>query len=330
MASYKKYAEDLIGNWEKDIYAPQKDVTQAIYQTNWNKLSNQYNDVKDKLARNYDLARKKYTNTLNDIQNASFNRMQNANIDLANRGLSSSGIGNLVTQSDTQAKGEDIDRALSSLMQTNQANAEGLTQDVMKLGEGQTSLAGDLAGDIGKLTDADAANTQQYANLIAGISQSAAGRAASRARSGGGGSGRRTKKEKEDDELKRRILIADTLSSTDLTDQEKKDYLYKYLDVPAETAVAAVDGYNNNNLLSANQRKLDRLQTKSDNYANAAARWKAASDTSNIPIVRSLGNIFNVPNSVNQLFTKPAIERTQNNMSNLTYTDLYELLYGKK
>lgn len=68
MADYKKYAENLIGNWEKDIYEPQKQVTKDIYQTNWNKLTNDYNTVRDKLNRNFQLAREQYANTLNDVQ----------------------------------------------------------------------------------------------------------------------------------------------------------------------------------------------------------------------------------------------------------------------
>ena len=197
MASYKNYAENLIGNWEKDIYEPQKDVTKAIYQTNWDALTNNYNAVKDKLARNFNLARNEYANILDDVQNSSFNRMNNANIDLANRGLSGSGMLNLVTQGDTQLKGQTVDKALADLLSTNNASLEGLREGVIGLGEKQSKLASDLAGDIGRLTDADAANNQQYGGLLAGIAEGAAQRAASRA---GSGSSRSAKKAKEEDE----------------------------------------------------------------------------------------------------------------------------------
>ena len=193
MANYKNYAENLIGNWEKDIYEPQKQVTKDIYKTNWNKLTNDYNTVKEKLARNFKLAREEYANTLNDVQNSSFNRMNNANIDLANRGLSNSGMMDLITQADTQSKGEDVDKALASLLNTNNASLSGLAEGVIDLGSGQNSLAGDLSGDIGKLTDADAANMQQYGGLLGSLGENAAGRAASRSSSG------KTKYEKEDE-----------------------------------------------------------------------------------------------------------------------------------
>ena len=198
MADYKKYAENLIGNWEKDIYEPQKQVTKDIYQTNWNKLTNDYNTVRDKLNRNFQLAREQYANTLNDVQNSSFNRMNNANIDLANRGLSSSGMLDLVSQADTQSKGEDVDKALASLLNTNNATLTGLSEGVMDLGSKQSELAGDLGTDMGKLTDADAANMQQYGGLLGSIGESAAGRASSRS---GGGSSRLKKAEEEQNEL---------------------------------------------------------------------------------------------------------------------------------
>ena len=330
MASYKKYAENLIGKWEDDIYGPQKNVTQDIYQTNWNKLTNDFNAVKDKLARNLELARNEYTNTLNNIQDTSFNRMQNANIDLASRGLSGSGITNLVNQSDTQAKGEDIDKALSSLLDTNLSNAEGLTQDVMKLGSEQSSLAGNLAEDMGKLTDADAANAQQYANLIAGIGNSAAGRAASRASSGGGsGSSKKTKEEEETDEIKRRIRIADTLASPDFTDDQKKEYLVRYLDVPAETAIAAVDGYNNNKTISNNNIALNNAQKSLRDIQNYRQARRDESSNSVLGKIVNDYNILSIPGAL-EYYAQNRVNDLQNKNDNLTYTDLYKLLYGNK
>lgn len=331
MASYKKYAEDLIGNWETNQYEPQRTVTQNIYQTNIDKLTNDFNALKDKLARNFQNAQTEYANTMNAVQNESFNRMRNANIDLANRGLSASGVGNLVEQADTQRKGEDVDKALSDLLAVNNASIEGLTEGIMNLGQKQTSLAGNLSGDLGNITDQEAANAQEYANLIAGIGNSAANRAASRARSGGGRRGSsKSKEESEADEIKRKILIADTLSSKELTDDQKKEYLARYLDVPGDTAVAAVDGYNMNNQLRANNANINKLQNQIDKYNANNVKWTAFANNPSTPsILRSAMNIFNVPNA-QRYYTTNRLNDLQKQTSGMTYTDLAELLYGRR
>lgn len=266
MASYKKYAEDLIGNWETSQYEPQRTVTKNIYQTNLTKLNNDFNTLKDKLARNFELAQNEYSNTLNDIQNQSFNRTRNANIDLANRGLTASGVGNLATQQDTQIKGQGVDQALADLLKTNNASIEGLTEGVMNLGEKQSSLAGDLAGDIGGITDQEAKNAQQYANLLAGIGEGAAGRAASRARSGGGSSRKQKKEKAEYDEIQRRLRIGDVLDATDISDDEKKYYLTTYLGVKGDDAIKAVDASNNNRARQALTQKRFNTQNSLNDY----------------------------------------------------------------
>ena len=311
MASYKNYAENLIGNWEKDIYEPQKQVTKDIYQTNWNKLTNDYNTVKEKLARNFKLAREEYANTLNDVQNSSFNRMNNANIDLANRGLSNSGMMDLITQADTQSKGEDVDKALASLLNTNNASLSGLAKGVIDLGSGQNSLAGDLSGDIGKLTDADAANMQQYGGLLGNIGENAAGRAASRAKSG------KSKDEKDDDEFYRILGIITTLNNSELSDDDKKYLLKTQYDVDVNTGSKAIKGYNDNNLIDTTNNKIKKMQ-------NSLSPWASASVNPNLPPwVRFISNIG--------LGTKRnKIEEQKNKINGLTYSDLNEILFGKK
>lgn len=311
MANYKNYAENLIGNWEKDIYEPQKQVTKDIYQTNWNKLTNDYNTVKEKLARNFKLAREEYANTLNDVQNSSFNRMNNANIDLANRGLSNSGMMDLITQADTQSKGEDVDKALASLLNTNNASLSGLAKGVIDLGSGQNSLAGDLSGDIGKLTDADAANMQQYGGLLGNIGENAAGRAASRAKSG------KSKDEKDDDEFYRILGIITTLNNSELSDDDKRIALVNNFDVDIDTTNKAIKGYNDNNLIDTTNDKIKKMQ-------NSLSPWASASVNPNLPPwVRFISNIG--------LGTKRnKIEEQKNKINGLTYSDLNEILFGKK
>ena len=320
MADYKKYAENLIGNWEKDIYEPQKQVTKDIYQTNWNKLTNDYNTVRDKLARNFNLARQEYANTLNDVQNSSFNRMNNANIDLANRGLSGSGMLNLITQADTQTKGEDVDKALASLLNTNNASLSGLAEGVMNLGSKQSELASDLGGDIGKLTDADAANIQQYGGLLGSIGESAAGRASSRS---GGGSSRLKKAEEEQNELYRRMGIVDTLNDDTLSEQEKRIILTSMYDMPlqdANDAISAQNYTNTRNKLNKAESSLNKLNSNALEYANPN------NPLNNIGVVRT---IRKGASGINDLLRKNAqnkVDKLNDELSNYTYEDLWKIL----
>ena len=320
MADYKKYAENLIGNWEKDIYEPQKQVTKDIYQTNWNKLTNDYNTVRDKLNRNFQLAREQYANALNDVQNSSFNRMNNANIDLANRGLSGSGMLNLVTQADTQSKGEDVDEALAKLLNTNNATLTGLSEGVMDLGSKQNELVGDLGTDIGKLTDADAANMQQYGGLLGSIGESAAGRASSRS---GGGSSRLKKAEEEQNELYRRMGIVDTLNDDTLSEQEKKIILTSMYDMPIQDANDAISAQNYTNTktkLDKANRNLNRLNSNALEYANPN------NPLNNIGFVRT---IRKGASGINDLLRKNArnkVDKLNDELSNYTYEDLWNIL----
>ena len=324
MANYKKYAENLIGNWEKDIYEPQKEVTKAIYQTNWDRLTNDYNDVRDKLARNFDLARNEYNNTLNDIQNASFNRMNNANIDLANRGLTSSGVMNLVNQADTQEKGEETDEALAKLLGVNNATLEGLREGVIGLGEGQNSLAGNLAKDIAGLTDADAANNQEYGGLVAGIAQSAAGRAASRAGSGG-----KSKKDKDLDEMYRQLGIIQTMYDDSLSDDEKRTILMRDYDVDLKTTNDALTGYSNNNKLETTSAEIKRLEKSIEAQRQAAEKWNDFANR--VPLGGGGGmlRLLNIPNA-NVYYGTNTLNENKNAISGLTYQDLNDILFGNK
>lgn len=319
MADYKKYAENLIGNWEKDIYEPQKQVTKDIYQTNWNKLTNDYNTVRDKLARNFNLARQEYANTLNDVQNSSFNRMNNANIDLANRGLSGSGMLNLITQADTQAKGEDVDKALASLLNTNNASLSGLAEGVMNLGSKQSELAGDLGGDIGKLTDADAANMQQYGGLLGSIGENAAGRASSRS----GGSGRLKKAEEEQNELYRRLGIVQTLNDDSLSEQEKRVTLTSVYDMPLQDANDAISSLNyqkTNEKLSKVSKNLNRYIQNDLEYENIG---NPLNNFIGIQPIRATARGIN-----NRLLRGAAKNKSklEDELSNYTYEDLWNIL----
>lgn len=317
MADYKKYAKNLIGNWETGQYEPQKQVTQDIYQTNWNKLSNDFSTLKDKLARNFENAQLEYSNVLDNVQNASFNRMRNANIDLANRGLTTSGIGDLMTQADIQAKGEDVDKALADLLAVNNASIEGLTQGVTNLGKKQSELAGDLAGDLGKLTEAEANAGQQYAGLLANIGEGAAQRALSRRNRGGGSGSGKSKEDKDLDNMYRTLGIIQTLNDGSLSDDEKRIILTNQYDVNVNKSINAINSYNNNKLIEDTNSKMNKIKS-------SLPVWGAAANSPYSQLgLKSLTNLVNnyKINRLNSLNDK---------ISGLTYTDLNNLLFNKK
>ena len=272
------------------------------------------------MNRNFQLAREQYANTLNDVQNSSFNRMNNANIDLANRGLSSSGMLDLVSQADTQSKGEDVDKALAKLLNTNNATLTGLTEGVTDLGSKQNELVGDLGTDIGKLTDADAANMQQYGGLLGSIGESAAGRASSRS---GGGSSRLKKAEEEQNELYRRMGIVDTLNDDTLSEQEKRIILTSNYYMPIQDANDAISAQNYTNTktkLDNANRNLNRLNSNALEYANPN------NPLNNIGVVRT---IRKGASGINDLLRKNAqnkVDKLNDELSNYTYEDLWNIL----
>lgn len=349
MADYKKYAENLVGNWEKDIYAPQSKVTQDIYQTNWNKLTNDYNDLKDKLAKNFENARLGYSNALNTIQDNSFNRMNTANIDLANRGLSSSGMLDRITQADTQAKGQAVDKALGELLGTNEAAIEGLSQGVSKYAQKQTGLAGDLAQDLGKLTAADAGNMQQYGGLIAGIGESAAKRAANRAASGGSARLAKYQQKAQDelDEYYRKLAIQDTLHDGSLSDDEKLKILVNDLNVlagDAKSAISATNYQNTQDKIRQRQNDIEKLNSFINKFRSTLginpSDASKISDISNKislgtgllspdPYARAAASIFGSLNPINITKTvkNAQINNLNKKLNDYTYTDLYDLLF---
>ena len=243
--------------------------------------------------------------------------MNNANIDLANRGLSSSGMLDLVSQADTQSKGEDVDKALASLLDTNNATLTGLTEGVMDLGSKQSGLAGDLSGDIGKLTDADAANMQQYGGLLGSIGENAAGRASSRS---GGGSSRLKKAEEEQNELYRRMGIMETLNDDTLSEQEKRITLTSMYDMPIQDVDDAISAQNYTNTkakLDKANRNLNRLNSNALEYSNPKN------------VLNYISPIRTGAKGVNNLLIKNAqnkVDKLNDELSNYTYEDLWNIL----
>lgn len=234
-----KYAKNLIGDWEKDQFEPQRVVLQNIYETNWNKLTNDFNNLKDTLERNQKLAQLKYGGDISNIQEGAYDRVKNYYQDLANRGLSSSGMVSQLERANTEATGQEVDKALSSLLKQSSEGVSALSEATGKLADSQSELNRDLANDLGSIGEAEAANLRAYADLVSSISESDEQRKATARRNSSG-----SDIEEEDNEFYRRMGIMDTLNSEDYTDDEKRYILASEYDVPIEQVNSLLSGIN--------------------------------------------------------------------------------------
>lgn len=322
MANYKKYAENLVGDWETGQYEPQREALQKSYNTNWQKLTNEFNVLKDKLNKKMSDAQINYGEEINNIQNNAYNRMNNAYQDLANRGLTGSGMVDLTSRANTKTTGEEADKALSDLLSVTSEGVSGLYNAANKLAEQQSSLSGNLANALADVGDAESGNGQQYANLIAGIADSAEGRAASRSGSG------KTKDEKEDEEFYRILGIIDTLNDSELSDDDKKYLLKTRYDVDVNTGSKAIKGYNNNKLLDETNNKISKLTKSVDKLTNAGntySRYVGGNNGS----YNTLAELFNVPRALS-IWQNKSLQKQKDKINGLTYSDLNEILFGKK
>ena len=168
----RKYAEDLVGSLNRDFYNTQRDVTNQTYQTNWESLSNQYKNLQDKLKKQQEEANRDYAKGLVNVAENSYDRMRNANANLVNRGLNTSGLGNLVQQSDTTAKGEEILNLLDKSGDIAVTVAEQLKGGNEKLAQQQANLNQDLGDALGNIGAGETQAQMDYNTGLAGIAGS--------------------------------------------------------------------------------------------------------------------------------------------------------------
>ena len=400
MADYKKYAENLIGNWNTDQYEPLRDVTLNVYRTNWDKLQNDFDKYLDKVNRNLDLKRENYYNSLANIDRDSVARVGSAVEDLGKRGLLNSGVANRYIQANTAVRGNAVNNALADIVNTNNSMSANLADAVTKTADKENTLNANLAASLAGITGREQANAQGAANLAANIAGNAEARdmnnalvSAKLALSGSGSS-----KQKEADEAERRMLIYDTIRNKDMSDNEKVRYMSIYLDVPEEKGKAAIKAYNDNQAINdaelARNRAYDRMNTLNFLSPFNKIKWSDLTGTSgtptgmlynllgygltsladgtlgtgniNIPYVNKpilagydkspVSNSFLSPEYVRSIATgdnqssinipyltanpgegttylsdlinREKIRRANADLANLTYTDLYNLLYG--
>lgn len=262
----RKYAEDLVGQLERNHYNTQRDVANQAYQTNWQSLQNQYQNLQEKLKRQQEQSNRDFANGLVNVSEGSFNRMQNVNEDLANRGMTTSGTRNLYTQADTAQKGEDIRNLLgtSNNIAVNIANqlksgGEALAKEQAELNQG----LGEALGEIGA---AETAAQMEYNKGLAGIVEAAAQRKAANAAASGGGT------KEYDDKLEQAYLragIAEVLRDDTLTNIEKEALLKSLYGLGNSEDI--LDAYYSESTIS--KTKQDSIDRANELYEEAKKKY---------------------------------------------------------
>lgn len=317
------YAKNLIGDWETEQFEPLRQVAQAQYQTNWNKLTNDLNNLNEQLDRNFKNARIQYNNALSDTAKNSYLRLYNAEQDLANRGLTGSGLLNVYNTRNTEQLGEENNALLQNLMSANKANVEGGLSGLDTYARNATNLAGDLANDLAGITDAEGDNLRAYNDLVSSISESAANRSLKYSTD---------KNDEETDRLYQLITINDIMNSEDIDDSTKFSELVTDAAVSPEQAERILSSYNYNKVntkIEDNQRLLQKSKDNLEKYKNAkfinglTGFTTLQSPNNPLAAIRGLGYSITKLNENNR--TKKLNELNQE-LSKYTYEDLKNIL----
>lgn len=338
----RSYAENLIGNLDRSSYNTQRDVAQQTYNTNWQNIQNQYKNLTEKLKRQQEQANKDFANGLVQVASNSFDRVSSSNNDLVNRGLTTSGLSNLLTQSDTQMKGDEIGKLLKSADETISLGAEQLKDANTKLVSEQIDLNKGLSDALGAIGDNETSAQNAFNNALADIAEAMESRedsndlaAKQRAASRSGSSGK-SKEEEELNDFYKKMAINEILSSEDMTDKQKSNSLAilfgtKYAD-------NAVGAFNRNaTATDTRNAKIKELQDKirdtqkgyiveDNNIVNPYDIMLSYGDNLSDVILNN-----KLPYSSMKVvpYTNPAQTELDNLLkTGLTYEDLAKMLYG--
>ena len=349
----REYAEGLVGALDRSAYNQQRQVAQNVYNTNWQNVQNQYKNLQDKLKLQQQRANAEYAEGLVNVAENSFNRERQGSGNLANRGLSASGLTNILNQADTAQKGEEIQNLLKRSGGVSLDTADKLSQATTKFASEGTGLMGKLADSLGDIGDAETALQNRYNQTLAGIAgamdereannelqamQRALSRASSRA-SGSGKSKELSKLESQLADFQKRVTINEILSNDELTDNQKSNYLSTIFGI--SNAGDVINASNRNANATANYNKeFARLKKAADAEAasnrkaiKATEKWAASQFAS--PANRYMSNNANTLNNINRTtytdtsyVNAAALQNFRN--KGITDEDLADLLYGNR
>lgn len=344
----REYAESLVGPLDRSAYGQQRTVAQNTYNTNWENVQNQYKNLQDKLRLQQEKANKDFAEGLVDVAENSFNRQRVGSGNLANRGLSASGLTNILTQADTVQKGEDIGKLLKSAGAISSETADKLNQANAKYTQESNNLMGKLAGTLANIGDAETAAQNRYNQTLAGIAESSDKRAEDNALQAAQRGSSRSSAQEALDEFSKRAAINEILASPEMTDSQKENYLRIMFGM--DNAGQAVMAYNNN--INATENYNNRLAELQEAANREIQKNRAALDPSykvnsgTLDILNKLGPIAQsqLPPVSKSLLNQYMIESNQNSIpkyenqmalaelknKGITYEDLAQILYGNR
>lgn len=306
------YVEKLIGKWEDDHFEPQRDVAKNIFRTNWNKLENDYQLLKDKVETNERIARAEYADALVNTQRNSLNRMNAVASDLAERGLASGGYSDRYLKADIGQKGQEVDTELGRLLANNQENVGNLLDASIGMNATRLNLTDGFLKDLADITTAKGQNAQDYADLYSSLSESAANRAVTNAD---------RHKEDETKRIYRFMHIIDTVNSTEYTDEEKLTILMQEANVPREEAVSLLRNKKYKEEMDNIAKKQQLIAQNNYTYGkeNLGSLYR--------PIHSGFRDLLNFfpQNSINKSYENLA-NYELGDLSNYTYQDINKLL----
>lgn len=338
----RTYAENLVGTLDRSGYQKQRDAISQAYNTNWQNIQNQYKNLTDKIKRQQEQANEDFANGLVQVASNSFDRMSQSNQDLANKGLTLSGIGNLMVQSDTQMKGDEIGKLLKSVGATMSEGAEQLKDANQKIASQENELNKGYGSSLGDVGDSETAAQNAFNNALADIAEAMESRednndlaARQRAASGSGGSGT-SKEEEELNDFYKKMAITEILSSEDMTDRQKSNSLAILFGTKNSDRV--VDAFNKNATAT------DTRNAKIKELRDQANKIQKDYILSNREVNPYMGNMLSYEDRLNGnnisnmlsyaprqaiTYPNPAQDELNNLLSTgLTYEDLAKMLYG--
>ena len=307
----RKYSQTLVGNWEDDPYNGLRTTLENSYQTNWEQLENDFKNLKDKIARNDELARIDYNRDLVNTTKNSYNRASNYYENLANRGLSSSGMITKLIKADTEAKGSEVGDALGDLLATSGQNVEGLGEGGKKLLSNQRNLNTQIASDLGNITSQEFADKERYASAMSQINESRAAR----------------EHLQNMDRMYQIRTINDILFNSDTTDDEKVRDLILDAGVTGDQAYAILSAYNFNKTNDKIDKQKIKVQKSEDNYNKYNDKDlyinKIVGDAKVMNFIRNIGREVNKQSYINSLND---LEKLKSELSKYSYQDLKDIL----
>ncbi len=338
----REYAESIIGPLDRSAFNQQRDVVQNTYNTNWQNVQNQYKNLQDKLKLRQEQANKDFAEGLVDVAENSLSRQRAGSGNLANRGLLASGLTNMLNQSDTAQKGEEIGNLLKNAGAVSTDTANKLSQATSKYAEESSGLMGKLADTLANVGDAETAAQNRYNQALANIAGAMDQRAANASQRSGSS---KSDVDSELEEFYKRAAISEVLSNPDMTDQQKRNYLGIIFGI--DDAGRAVEAYNTNinatdtynkklkELQKAADKEMTRNKIRSDRYTNGQFNIEQTPTLNEIEARNnfSIGSSFRPYDSKSSLTTpineyKDQLALNMFKDAGITYEDLARLLYG--